>query len=253
MGLGNVSEAVLAASRRAVAFAASANKKIMAAHASMKWRYAAVPRKTKKALDAFSKQEWLAHGGWYLAGGTALSLQAGHRVSYDLDFFTPRRGVDTKKVMDTLAIFKDAWHTDVEESGTLYGRLMDVKVSFISYPFFVPKQPLRKHGTIRVLQPRDIGVMKIVAVSQRGRKRDFFDLYWCAHHVEPLEALIRRLPEQYPSVAHNFNHILSALIYFKDAEGDPEPVLRFDAQWEGVKQFFEKEVPRIAKAVIGLR
>jgi hypothetical protein len=97
---------------------------------------------------------------------------------------------------------------------------------------------------------RDIAVMKIVAISQRGRKRDFFDLYWCAHNIEPLLEIIKRLPEQYPSVAHDYHHILKALVYFDDAETDPDPELNFKVSWKQVKTFFKKEIPLIMNKLV---
>jgi len=147
-----------------------------------------------------------------------------------------------------LARFLDneSWHADVEENNTLYGQIFKAKVSFIAYPFFVPKQTPLWHGTIRVLDKLDIAVMKIIAVSQRGRKRDFFDLYWCAKNLEPLEEIIKRLKAQYPTVAHNYHHILKAMIFFDDADIDPEPEIYFDATWKQVKSFFRKEIPLIA-------
>ena len=50
------------------------------------------------------------------------------------------------------------------------GKLFDAKISFIAYPFFVPKQAFLRHGTVNILKPLDIAVMKIVAISQRGKK-----------------------------------------------------------------------------------
>ncbi len=61
------------------------------------WRYETLPRQTKKALDFLSAEKWLKESDWYLAGGTALALQAGNRKSYDLDFFTVQRNFDEKK------------------------------------------------------------------------------------------------------------------------------------------------------------
>ena len=142
------------------------------------------------------------------------------------------------------------WQTEVEEKNTIYGELFKAKVSFIAYPFFIPKQEPIWHGSIKVLQPKDIAVMKITAISQRGRKRDFFDLYWCAKKIEPLEEIIKRLPAQYPAVAHDYHHILKSLVYFEDAESDPEPEINFDANWKKVKDFFIKEIPIIADKVI---
>ncbi|MEK6839639.1 MAG: nucleotidyl transferase AbiEii/AbiGii toxin family protein [Nanoarchaeota archaeon] len=103
---------------------------------------------------------------------------------------------------------------------------------------------------MRILSPLDIGVMKIIAISQRGRKRDFFDLYWCAKNIEPLEDIIKRVKIQYPLIAHDYHHVLKSLVYFEDAESDPEPIVYFDASWEGVKKFFIKEIPIIADNII---
>lgn len=65
----------------------------------------------------------------------------------------------------------------MNRKNTVYGELFSAKISFIAYPFFVPKQKVAEYGSVRILSPLDISVMKIVAISQRGRKRDFFDLY----------------------------------------------------------------------------
>ena len=71
-----------------------------------------------------------------------------------------------------------------------------------------------------------------------GEEKGFFDLYWCAKNIEPLEEIIKRLPAQYPAVAHDYHHILKSLVYFEDAESDPEPEINFDANWKKVKNFF---------------
>src|SRR3989344_2857040 len=194
------------------------------------WHYETLPRETKKALDFLSLEKWLKNSKWYLAGGTALAIQTGNRKSLDLDFFTTKKDFEEKKLIAHFTNNKD-WVTEVEEKNTIYGKLLGAKVSFIAYPFFIPKQKMLLHGEIEVMNPTDIGVMKITAVSQRGRKRDFFDLYWCAHNIESLENIIRRLPEQYPTVAHNYHHILKALVYFADAESDPEPEIYFNVTW----------------------
>jgi len=101
-----------------------------------------------------------------------------------------------------------------------------------------------------VLDKTDIAVMKITAISQRGRKRDFFDLYWCAINIEPLKNTIKRLKTQYPGIAHNYHHILKSLVYFDDAESDPEPEIYFEVNWKEVKKFYIKEVPIITNEIM---
>lgn len=213
------------------------------------WRYDILPRKTIKALDFLSKEKWLKKSKLYLAGGTALALQVGHRKSVDLDFFTEKKDFNEKQLIAHF-IDNNDWVTTVEEKNTVYGELLGAKVSFIAYPLFIPKQKMFWHGEVQILNPLDIAVMKITTVSQRGRKRDFFDLYWCAQNIEPLEHIIKRLPEQYPSVAHDYHHILKNLVYFEDAESDPGPEIHFKANWNGVKDFFRKEIPKITSKLV---
>jgi hypothetical protein len=93
--------------------------------------------------------------------------------------------------------------------------------------------------------------MKITAISQRGKKRDFIDLYWLSLHVQPLLKSIESSMKQY-SVRQNQNHILKSLVFFDDADSDPMPPLLFDATWEGIKKYFREETKNIAKRLLGL-
>lgn len=222
---------------------------MVTASQEINWHTDTLPRSTKKALDFLSKQNWLKNSEWYLAGGTALSLQTGNRRSVDLDFFSQAKHIENGDILKLLSDEGDV-SVVMDRKDTLYIELFGAKASFIAYPFFVPKQTPHWYGCVRVLDKTDIAVMKIIAVSQRGRKRDFFDLYWCANNIEPLDATIKRLKVQYPSVAHDYHHILKALVYFQDAESDPDPDIHFKVSWRTVKRFFLKEIPRIAKRII---
>jgi Nucleotidyl transferase AbiEii toxin, Type IV TA system len=213
------------------------------------WHVESLPPPTSKALVFLSTQSWLKKSIWYLAGGTALALQAGHRSSVDLDFFTAKSSFHAPSL---LRHFKTNWKTTVLEEGTVYGELHRAKVSFLSYPFFKPSLPLARYGAVCVLQPRDIAVMKVITISQRGRKRDFIDLYWCMRNIEPLENIIIRLKTQYPSVAHDFHHILKSMTYFVDAEREPLPKLYFKASWPQVKKMFINEVPDVTRKLMKL-
>jgi len=213
------------------------------------WHPKTLPRRTKKALDFLSAKKWLKNSPWYLAGGTALALQVGHRSSVDLDFFSPKKFNNNILLKHFNA---KVWQTDINAEGTIYGTLMEAKVSFIFYPFFrQAKKPLF-YGFIKIIQPEDIAVMKIIAISQRGRKRDFFDLYWCAKNIAPLKKFILKLKNQYPSVAHDYHHILKSLVYFTDAENEPTPKINFKTDWRQVKNFFTAEVSKITKQIMQL-
>jgi len=215
------------------------------------WHTDALPAETKRALDFLSRAEWLRQSSWYLAGGTALALHVGHRESLDLDFFTQDKSVEVSLISGHFS--NDVWQTEILREGTLYGKFLGAKISFILYPFFHRRSAPREYGAIRVLAPSDVAVMKIIAISQRGKKRDFVDLYWYALHQEPILDVIRRLPDQYPTVAHDFHHILKSMMYFADAEADPMPTLFFKADWKTIKAYFQKVVPEITKELLRLK
>jgi len=215
----------------------------------LRWREDVLSGPAKDALRYLADCSWLQESGWYLAGGTALALQAGHRKSVDLDFFTQVSFEDVTPLRRRLPGEPD-FAVDKESPGTLYGRLHGAKVSFISYPFFLPREAFLSYGSVQVLSERDIAVMKIVAVSQRGKKRDFLDLYWYFKNRESIVDVCLRLPGQYPTVAHNYQHVLKALMYFSDADDDVMPTTFFEADWRKVKEWFAREVPRAAKALL---
>lgn len=145
------------------------------------------------------------------------------------------------------------WTTSLRQRGTIYGTLLEAKMSFIAYPFFHPVLERIRVANIKILASEEIAAMKIIAISQRGRKRDFVDLYWHCNNREPLSRTITRAINGYPNQKHNINHILRSIVYFEDAEQDPMPKIFFKATWSEVKKYFRREVPRITKEFLGLQ
>lgn len=207
-----------------------------------------LPKATKKAFLKYAEMSFFSTGGWYLAGGTALAAQVGHRQSVDLDFFTLQSRFNEKKIEEAFSAI-GGWKTSFIDKGTVYGEMDGAKTSFIAYPFFRPKLQPVKVGSISILKPEDIAAMKIIAISQRGKKRDFFDLYWISLNNQSLSESIVAAQKQY-SVSVNLTHILKSMVYFEDAESDPDPKVFFDADWKKVKSFFRKEVVAITKNLI---
>lgn len=145
------------------------------------------------------------------------------------------------------------WITTNSDTGTLYGQFGGAKMSFIAYPFFRPSATYARCGAIRILAIDDIAAMKIIALSQRGKKRDFIDIYWyAAINKGSLENTLLRAVAQYPEKKHSMPHFLKSLVYFEDAKNDPMPELHFKADWKTVKAYFRREVPGIAKKLLKL-
>ena len=212
-----------------------------------------LPSATRRAFLHCSEHfTFLNRSAWYLAGGTTLALQVGHRQSHDLDFFVPKLSFRVTEFERRLLATR-GWVTSHRQQGTLFGTFHGAKMSFIAYPFFKPTKKRLRYGHVSMLLPEDIATMKIVAISQRGRKRDFIDLYWYCTHREPLEDIVQRALTQFPGQEHNLPHILKSLAYFDDANADVMPELFFKANWKTVKGYFQKEVPTLARKLLKLR
>jgi len=95
--------------------------------------------------------------------------------------------------------------------------------------------------------------MKIIVISQRGRKRDFVDLYWYCKNRDSLKNVIDSAIAHYPNQTLSLSHVLKSIMYFADADDDPMPKLSFDATWPQMKKYFQTEVPRLAREILGIR
>lgn len=165
-----------------------------------------------------------------LVGGTALALQLGHRMSVDLDFF--RHSSDTLKSMSVILADFGEVEIDYESPLIFNGHINKIKVDFVSYPY--PFIGLIKVAEgLRVASVEDIAAMKLAAITNRGTKKDFVDLYFLLDHFSLTEML-----SFYKAKFHDGNEwmVLRSLGYFDDAEIDPMPlVLGESLAWTDVK------------------
>lgn len=185
---------------------------------------------------------------FYLAGGSALALHLGHRVSVDLDFFTPQDDYEQEPLIQEL---RKIGHLTVRQQrpGTLNALLEGTQVSFFIYPYPMLEE-FRDLWSIRVAGVLDLALMKLAAIGQRGRKRDFIDLYFICQSGYPLHGLLARMPEKFPRVEYPSYHLLRALAYFQDAEADEMPRMLVPCRWSQVRRFFQEEVRRLMKELL---
>ena len=166
---------------------------------------------------------------FYLVGGTALALHYGHRISVDLDFFTEKE-FDTSILIDT---FKEKYKLDIlsQAKNTLTLNIRFVKTDFIrhNYPLLNPFQEIEG---IKLLSVEDIAAMKLNSTMNRGSKKDFYDIYELLNHFD-LEELISFHASKYDFTSQLI--LLKSLVYFDDAEQEPDPVSVKDISWDAVK------------------
>jgi predicted nucleotidyltransferase component of viral defense system len=179
---------------------------------------------------------------FYLAGGTALALQLGHRISVDLDFFTQKPF--QAEMYENLLIEKQC-RIISSEQGTIHAYHGEAKLSLISYPYpcVAPFVPFRG---INLAAVQDIACMKAVAISQRSEKKDFYDMYELMQHLGALE-LKELFLSKYSSARINCYHILKSFFFFDEADKQPDPLSLNGARWPEVRQYFldrEEELMR---------
>jgi len=178
----------------------------------------------------------------YLAGGTALALQLGHRISVDFDFFATKEFMP-KEISATLSKL-GSFDEEQTSKGTVLG-----KFEGINFSLFVYKYPLifpvLKYLSVSIADIRDIAAMKIDAVATRGAKRDFIDLYFICKSGYQLTDLLNFYDKKYGRLASNRIHIQKSLVFFNDAEHDEMPMMLKDVKWKKVKEFFEEEIKKI--------
>lgn len=180
--------------------------------------------------------------GWVLAGGTGLALQLGHRMSEDFDFFR-MRGMATRALF--AALDKVASCTTLySDERTLTVLLGGVKLSFfqLSDPFLFPAAP---YTFFSVADPRDVALMKLLAVTNRGSRRDFVDLFTILQSGPSLQDYLSLLPQKYGQGRLNPYQVATALTYFDDAEAEPMPRMLVPFDWRECKEFFVREVRRL--------
>ena len=180
---------------------------------------------------------------FYLAGGTALALELGHRISVDLDFFS-QNAFSVSSLILKLNALGDLRIEDQSED-TFNGSLDGVKISFFYYPYPLLFET-KKYAGVFLADERDIGAMKVQAISDRGSKKDFVDLFVLLK-IYPLKELLDFFHKKYEKFNYNQLHILKSLSYFYDADTNLEPVYIHPISWTEVKKFIRKVVDEYIK------
>ena len=151
---------------------------------------------------------------FYLAGGTGLALQLGHRDSVYFDFFT-------KEHFDTIQLYEHCREVFTErsivkvqeEKDTLTIFVDDViKISFFRYPYPMLAMCIDE-PYFQIASIADIGCMKLSAVVSRATKKDYIDLYYIFKHIS-LPELLDKLNDKMPDLDHIL--VLKSLMFFKD-------------------------------------
>jgi hypothetical protein len=190
----------------------------------------------RRALDSLKA---VIPSSAYLAGGVAVALRFHHRLSRDLDLFveigSPEDLASRLQEVEGVKIISRA-------EGTLYAEMGGVPISILRYGYPTLSAPERLAAvSIPVASPADLACMKLSAISSRGARRDFWDLYVL------MSAFPKGLPEalawyQKKFPVEDIGHVVRSLAYFADADAEP-PLTGLPAtKWDTIKDDFRRWV-----------
>lgn len=190
----------------------------------------------REQLEIWPKLDFLASQGIYLAGGTALALQLGHRTSIDFDFYSRLRFKSADLYKQIKSVFGKTAERTLMEEDTLFCTVKGVELSFFYYEYPLVR-PLEEAKGVLIASTEDIAAMKLVAVIQRPAKRDYIDVAFLLRRMQ-LKQMFSLVEDKYSQ----FNRYLAlrALNYFDDVEEkDSKRAIKLfdeDFSWEKAKE-----------------
>ena len=202
-----------------------------------------VSEEMRQLMQVFSRTK--IGKNFYLAGGSALAIQLGHRRSIDLDYFSPSEDIPSirEPLRDAFGSFNPIL------ADTSWGNLVflanGVRVRFYGYGFPLVA-PLREIEGTNLASIPDIGLMKLDALQSRTSRKDFYDLYAIAQTIS-LRKLLNFAPKKYANSRDFESQVVKRFSFFERAENEADPLLLTDISWEEVKSFFRQQAVALSK------
>lgn len=201
----------------------------------------------QEALTKKAKEIWPAlrnFNDFYLAGGTALALQIGHRVSVDFDLF-----FGEKIGKNLFPEVKNIFHGNeiilsVNNQNELTVFVDGLKITFLEYPFPLISDTVDYEG-IRLLSVKEIAATKAYTINRRGSLKDYVDLFFIvSKKYSTLEEIIEISGKKYGD-EFNARLFLEQLVYLEDIEDIEIEFLEESVTKEEIQVFFKKEIKKI--------
>lgn len=187
-----------------------------------------------------------------LVGGTALSLQLGHRISVDIDLFTDMdygtmdlNGI-AKMLKDNYPYVEGLEKLETGAPGyTLYcgnSETDAIKVDlFYTDPFLLPPVV---DGELRIAHFKDIAAMKILAISNASRAKDYWDIHELMNHIT-LNEMIQLAKERFPYSIEQ-PEIIKKLVNIPTVLEEPSIVSHKGDYWEFVVEDIIEEALKLS-------
>lgn len=176
----------------------------------------------------------------HLAGGTALSLKYGHRISIDLDLFSSD-DFNNEIIFEAIKKKYPSYQVrNIKNKAGIFGFIEDVKLDIVRHNNFKVIAPVELIEGIRFLSDADIAAMKIFAILERARKKDMYDISLLLDKYG-MDKIIQWYFEKYPDNTMLIT-VPTVLQYFIETESDNDPESLVSQTWMQVKKNISKHV-----------
>jgi len=184
-------------------------------------------------------------GEFYLAGGTALALQIGHRISVDFDLFS-EQPIEKTLESQIKRIFSDLpVSTLVNNPDELTVVVGDTKITFLYYPFPLLFDKVSYEG-IRLLSVKEIAATKAYTIGRRGSYKDYIDLYFIFSERNATLMEVIALAEKKYGSEFNGRLFLEQLVFLADIEDTAIELLRGGPlDPPALESFFASEIKKL--------
>ena len=200
-----------------------------------------------EALTSSTKKLWpklKEFREFVFAGGTALAVQIGHRISVDFDFFSEKE-IPRSLLKKVEKIFGDSQvKVLLNNLDQLTVSIGGVNLTFVTYRFFTIL-PLVEFQGVRLLSVKEIAATKAYVLGRRSEYKDYVDLYFVmAEEHTTLEEICELAQKKY---GNEFNKrlFLEQLIYLEDVSESPITFLKGKVTKAEIESFFEDPVKRM--------
>ena len=179
--------------------------------------------------------------GFYLVGGTALSLQIGHRLSVDFDMFSDQplsgRLLEHVKKVFAPASISLTYRAPDQLSLTIN----NIKATFFHYPYPIIN-PLVEYRGVALANIGEIAAMKAFAIGKRLAYKDYVDLYFLLKEKHVSIAQVIAIAEKKYGGDFNDRLFLGQLVSLDDIPTQKIEYLRDPVDREALIQLLTQEV-----------
>lgn len=176
-----------------------------------------------------------------LAGGTAMMLQIGHRLSYDFDCFSlnPLSSNLLRQIKKVFGLFITPRIQTSEQ--ITFPTKTGIEVTFVYHPYKLLQKPIRTDSML-LFGLDDLAANKAYVIGRRGVWRDYVDLFFFLKRKLYSIDRINRLAREKFKGEFNEKLFLEQLVYFDDVSVVPIDFIKESYDEKEIKEFLERKV-----------